>query len=388
MLQRSSLAAWCLALVRDLTACQLIREHFETHGPWQQIVYDSNEPASRAVHTSPVEGNDIKHCNEVESTAAGDDDQTDTDCSLLTSHISWRGERPNIREAVQELEADIKWLADLSDHYLKGGPLSREIPDVMRRLKTAREVVCFHEAVCCYADSLAKEAARLGNWDRSFDSPTPTHTRCRESRVIPPSALSTRSCSTCSADTRCVSVNGTSGVGEVHRGQTYDEAHLRLNVRLSQPTFRPSGWLKTLAPWPCPASFTALKIMMSARPEYLVNKPPPAYASHGTNSKSKDITTKQLELYDVIAMSYNSLESMYRRQKKGFKRQDDLYKSKSAIHQVKFLRIILDEARWMLDAEGDSDGDCARPIWAMQRWVAMTNQKTKKSEKKTGGSES
>ncbi|KAH9890313.1 hypothetical protein F4778DRAFT_753291 [Xylariomycetidae sp. FL2044] len=82
----------------------------------------------------------------------------------------------NIREAVQELEEDIKWLADLCDYYLKGGPMSREIPSVMRRLKTAREVVCFHEAVCYYADSLAKEAARRGNWDRSFDSPTPTHT--------------------------------------------------------------------------------------------------------------------------------------------------------------------------------------------------------------------
>ncbi|KAH9904721.1 SNF2 family N-terminal domain-containing protein [Xylariomycetidae sp. FL2044] len=65
---------------------------------------------------------------------------------------------------------------------------------------------------------------------------------------------------------------------------------------------------------------------------------------HGTNSKSKDITTKQLKQYDVIVMSYNSLESMYRRQEKGFKRHEDLYKSKSAIHQIKFHRIILDEA--------------------------------------------
>lgn len=65
---------------------------------------------------------------------------------------------------------------------------------------------------------------------------------------------------------------------------------------------------------------------------------------HGTNSKAKDMTAKQLKEYDVIIMSYNTLESMYRRQEKGFQRKAGLYKVKSAIHSLKFHRVMLDEA--------------------------------------------
>lgn len=65
---------------------------------------------------------------------------------------------------------------------------------------------------------------------------------------------------------------------------------------------------------------------------------------HGTNSKAKDMTAKQLKAYDVIMMSYNTLESMYRRQEKGFQRKDGLLKTKSAVHSIHFHRVILDEA--------------------------------------------
>jgi DNA repair protein RAD16 len=65
---------------------------------------------------------------------------------------------------------------------------------------------------------------------------------------------------------------------------------------------------------------------------------------HGTNIKAKNLTIKELKKYHVIIMSYNSLESMYRKQEKGFKRKDGLYKEKSLIHQTKFHRVILDEA--------------------------------------------
>lgn len=65
---------------------------------------------------------------------------------------------------------------------------------------------------------------------------------------------------------------------------------------------------------------------------------------HGTNSKAKNLTAKDVKKYDVIIMSYNSLESMYRKQEKGFKRKDGLYKEESVIHQVDFHRAILDEA--------------------------------------------
>ncbi|KAH6688993.1 RING-11 protein [Plectosphaerella plurivora] len=68
------------------------------------------------------------------------------------------------------------------------------------------------------------------------------------------------------------------------------------------------------------------------------------FVYHGTNAQSKSMTVKKLKEYHVIMMSYNSLESMYRKQEKGFKRKAGVYKEKSMIHQINFHRIILDEA--------------------------------------------
>ncbi|KJZ74999.1 hypothetical protein HIM_05485 [Hirsutella minnesotensis 3608] len=68
------------------------------------------------------------------------------------------------------------------------------------------------------------------------------------------------------------------------------------------------------------------------------------FVFHGTNQKAKGITVKDLKRYDVIMMSYNSLESMYRKQEKGFKRKDGIYKERSVIHSIQFHRVILDEA--------------------------------------------
>jgi DNA repair protein RAD16 len=68
------------------------------------------------------------------------------------------------------------------------------------------------------------------------------------------------------------------------------------------------------------------------------------FVFHMTNQKAKGITIKELKNYDVIMMSYNSLESMYRKQEKGFTRKDGIHKEKSVIHSIKFHRVILDEA--------------------------------------------
>ncbi|KAM3479488.1 hypothetical protein MY5147_001683 [Beauveria neobassiana] len=68
------------------------------------------------------------------------------------------------------------------------------------------------------------------------------------------------------------------------------------------------------------------------------------FVFHGTNTKTKGIQVKDLKKYDVIMMSYNSLESMYRKQERGFKRKEGLYKEESVIHAITFHRIILDEA--------------------------------------------
>ncbi|KAK4225500.1 DNA repair protein RAD16 [Podospora fimiseda] len=65
---------------------------------------------------------------------------------------------------------------------------------------------------------------------------------------------------------------------------------------------------------------------------------------HGTNAKSKNLTVRDIKKYDVIIMSYNSLESLYRKQEKGFNRKDGLYKENSVIHKTEFHRVILDEA--------------------------------------------
>ena len=68
------------------------------------------------------------------------------------------------------------------------------------------------------------------------------------------------------------------------------------------------------------------------------------FVFHGTNAQTKGISVKELMKYDVILMSYNSLESMFRKQEKGFKRKNGLHKEKSVIHQIRFHRVILDEA--------------------------------------------
>ncbi|GJC81743.1 DNA repair protein RAD16 [Colletotrichum liriopes] len=68
------------------------------------------------------------------------------------------------------------------------------------------------------------------------------------------------------------------------------------------------------------------------------------FVYHGSLSKAKNVALKDLKKFDVIMMSYNSLESMYRKQEKGFTRKDGIYKERSLIHQIEFHRIILDEA--------------------------------------------
>lgn len=63
---------------------------------------------------------------------------------------------------------------------------------------------------------------------------------------------------------------------------------------------------------------------------------------HGSNNAASKVkTVAGLKKFDVILMSYNSLESMYRRQEKGVKKKDGLYKEKSLIHAIQFHRVIL-----------------------------------------------
>ncbi|KAF1915588.1 SNF2 family N-terminal domain-containing protein [Ampelomyces quisqualis] len=65
---------------------------------------------------------------------------------------------------------------------------------------------------------------------------------------------------------------------------------------------------------------------------------------HGTNAKCKKMTLKELRSYDVIMVSYNSLESLHRKETKGWSRGDDIIKEASPLHAIHFHRLILDEA--------------------------------------------
>ena len=65
---------------------------------------------------------------------------------------------------------------------------------------------------------------------------------------------------------------------------------------------------------------------------------------HNTNPKVKTLGIKDLRHYDVILISYAGLESVYRKESKGWKRDQGLVKENSKIHALHYHRILLDEA--------------------------------------------
>lgn len=65
---------------------------------------------------------------------------------------------------------------------------------------------------------------------------------------------------------------------------------------------------------------------------------------HNTNPKVKNMKMKELKTFDVIMISYSGLESIYRKESKGWKRDDGIIKENSKIHAIKYHRLILDEA--------------------------------------------
>ncbi|KKK24113.1 DNA repair protein [Aspergillus rambellii] len=65
---------------------------------------------------------------------------------------------------------------------------------------------------------------------------------------------------------------------------------------------------------------------------------------HNSNSKVKTLRKKDLEKYDVIMISYSGLESIHRKEWKGWNRNDGIVKEDSVIHSIHYHRLILDEA--------------------------------------------
>lgn len=62
------------------------------------------------------------------------------------------------------------------------------------------------------------------------------------------------------------------------------------------------------------------------------------------NPKCKLMKAKDLKQYDVIMVSYSGLESMHRKEQKGWSRGEHIVKEDSVLHSIKFHRLILDEA--------------------------------------------
>jgi DNA repair protein RAD16 len=65
---------------------------------------------------------------------------------------------------------------------------------------------------------------------------------------------------------------------------------------------------------------------------------------HNSNAKVKHLTKQDLESYDVIMISYSGLESIHRKEWKGWNRNDGIVKEDSVIHAIDYHRLILDEA--------------------------------------------
>ncbi|KAI0092493.1 SNF2 family N-terminal domain-containing protein [Irpex rosettiformis] len=85
---------------------------------------------------------------------------------------------------------------------------------------------------------------------------------------------------------------------------------------------------------------------------------------HGA-SRESDI--KALKKYDVVITTYAVLESCFRKQHSGFKRKGVIIKEKSALHQIKWNRVILDEAH-NIKERSTNTAKAAFELQATYRW--------------------
>ncbi|KAL8961834.1 MAG: hypothetical protein Q9193_001665 [Seirophora villosa] len=83
---------------------------------------------------------------------------------------------------------------------------------------------------------------------------------------------------------------------------------------------------------------------------------------HNTNPKVRNMKMKELKGYDVIMISYSGLESIYRKESKGWKRDDGIVKENSKIHAIHYHRLILDEAH---NIKSRTTG-CAKACFALR----------------------
>lgn len=82
---------------------------------------------------------------------------------------------------------------------------------------------------------------------------------------------------------------------------------------------------------------------------------------------ARETDPKELEKYDVILTLYSVLESVFRKERYGFKRKDGLVKQKSPLHAVPFYRVILDEAHNIKDRTSGT-AKAANELQCQKRW--------------------
>ncbi|RCK60716.1 DNA repair protein RAD16 [Candida viswanathii] len=85
---------------------------------------------------------------------------------------------------------------------------------------------------------------------------------------------------------------------------------------------------------------------------------------HGSGRSNN---VEDLSEYDVILTSYSVLESVFRKQNYGFKRKAGLVKEKSALHNIPFYRVILDEAHNIKDRNSNTS-KAASELNTQKRW--------------------
>lgn len=88
------------------------------------------------------------------------------------------------------------------------------------------------------------------------------------------------------------------------------------------------------------------------------------YLYHGA---SKTVNIADLAPYDVILTTYSVLESVYRKQTYGFKRKTGLIKEASALHNIDFYRVILDEAHNIKDRQSNT-AKAVNVLRTQKRW--------------------
>ncbi|ODV74162.1 DNA repair protein RAD16 [Cyberlindnera jadinii NRRL Y-1542] len=85
---------------------------------------------------------------------------------------------------------------------------------------------------------------------------------------------------------------------------------------------------------------------------------------HGANRSG---SANDLAEFDVILTTFAVLESVFRKERYGFKRKGTVIKEKSALHQVEFYRVILDEAHNIKDRQSNT-ARAANNLKTQKRW--------------------